>query len=812
MTRPIADAAAAAALGRAGEALLAAAATPFAGARMLARRLGASLDRGRATLGFWAPELVALGIPDRHVVLDVFEPPEGLDPGSPPARAVFRRHRFPLQRAGACYWAVVDGLRGGRRDRLGTLYALRFRDERGAWHARQDVLAASLPFGAFAPAELYDLDRMHADRADAPYYRALWAGAPEGGDGAVRIPPPANILQLHVGTATESGTLAGLTRRLGVLAERVGAGARLAPEDQLWLGFDAVQPLPLEPVIEYEAGPRFWVPAAHQRAGGGAEVEVALAHPDMTDWGYDVVLAASSAVNPALLESGRPDELVDLAVALHNFPGGPMRLVLDVVFGHTDDQALGLLDRAFFRGPNMYGQDVNQQHPVVRALMLEMQRRKVDFGADAVRVDGAQDLKLFDGAAGTVEHDDDYIELMGSLVQRVAGVSYRPWMVFEDGRPWPRADWPTASTYLAVIARQPHAFQWGPLTFAHNTPALEGFWRERWWRVEQIAAHGAHWISGCANHDTVRRGTQVDPDRPVNRRLGGSLKAVLERAYDHPAATLLWYAALPGVPMDFLQALARAPWGFVRNTDERYGVKILAEEAGFFTWQVEPAAYRADGAFMRLKALGFTTLGAWRRFLGELTAQIAAAPDDLVTVARRLGDLGAAPAADPAWLRHTARAAMDDMHAFCGVPRWSGRLDPKLTAFALRARRLRHHRPWLRSDLAEGEGIGLLPPEVVQGADVVWASRRAPGGGESLLLLANLAGDAVELTPASTPVDAGARWGALLASPGAERVGAGTRWRLPDGEAVVLRAAAATAGRGPDRERLGPAGHSPQLG
>jgi len=152
------------------------------------------------------------------------------------------------------------------------------------------------------------------------------------------------------------------------------------------------------------------------------------------------------------------------------------------------------------------------------------------------------------------------------------------------------------------------------------------------------------------------------------------------------------------------------------------------------------------------------------------------------------------------------------MHAFCGVPRWSERLDPRLTAFALRARRLRHHRPWLRSDLGEGEGIGLLPPELVQGADVAWASRRAPGGGETLLLLANLAGEAVELTAASTPAGAGARWAALLASPGAERVGEGTRWRLPDGEAVVLRAVAPTAGRATDRDRPGPAGHPPLSG
>jgi hypothetical protein len=35
----------------------------------------------------------------------------------------------------------------------------------------------------------------------------------------------------------------------------------------------------------------------------------------------------------------------------------------------------------------------------VRAILLEMQRRKVNFGADGVRVDGAQDFKWWDHGA-----------------------------------------------------------------------------------------------------------------------------------------------------------------------------------------------------------------------------------------------------------------------------------------------------------------------------------------------------------------------------------------------------------------------------
>jgi hypothetical protein len=48
-----------------------------------------------------------------------------------------------------------------------------------------------------------------------------------------------------------------------------------------------------------------------------------------------------ATVNPVLLETGRPDELVDLAAALHNLPGKPKKLIFDVVFGHSDNQGLG---------------------------------------------------------------------------------------------------------------------------------------------------------------------------------------------------------------------------------------------------------------------------------------------------------------------------------------------------------------------------------------------------------------------------------------------------------------------------------------
>ncbi len=156
---------------------------------------------------------------------------------------------------------------------------------------------------------------------------------------------------------------------------------------------------------------------------------------------------------------------------------------------------------------------------------------------------------------------------------------YRPWMIFEDGRPWPAPDWELTSTYREVTKRFPNVYQWGPLTFAHNTPFLFTFWVSKWWRIREIAEVGGHWITGCANHDTLRRGTQVDPEARINARLGETLPQILRNAYDNPAAKLFDYVAMPGVPMDFINASMRAPWGFIRNTDQRYAIKVVSEES-----------------------------------------------------------------------------------------------------------------------------------------------------------------------------------------------------------------------------------------
>ena len=174
------------------------------------------------------------------------------------------------------------------------------------------------------------------------------------GQGMIKVRPPRNILQLHVSTASPEGSLAGLTRLYTGIANKLHAQTALTLVEENYIGYDAVQLLPIEPVVEYQAKdspkPGFFIwdetcdPTSER-------LEATLRKPDSKNWGYDIVLAASSAINPALLESLRPDELVEFIAALHTFPTGPIQVIYDLVYGHTDNQAQALLNRHFLKGP-----------------------------------------------------------------------------------------------------------------------------------------------------------------------------------------------------------------------------------------------------------------------------------------------------------------------------------------------------------------------------------------------------------------------------------------------------------------------------
>ncbi|SFG81027.1 Hypothetical glycoside hydrolase 5 [Halopelagius inordinatus] len=731
----------------------------FEAATELTDRLGVHADGdGNARVGFWTPELVEDGVPADDVFLDVLTPPEGVDPGDTDVRRVeFRRERVPLERRGEYHWGVVAGMRPGTRETLGSLYRLAYRTDDG-WETVSDPLAYSVPFGAFAPAEFYDVERLDETRADREYFRTLGTDAERvsttDDDGLPRVDPAVSMVEIHPGTATESGSLAGLAEVYEEIGRKRRAGEELEPWERNFAGYDAIQVMPVEPLTENEEEHDFW----SVEAESDDAVTAAVSRPEMINWGYDIVVSAFSAPNPAILESGRPDELVDFIAACHDLPR-PIKVVFDVALGHADDRGAELLSDRYVLGPGMYGKHLDYTEPTARAVFLEMQHRKMDFGADGIRVDGAQDFTSHDPETGEMYHDDAFLAEMDRVTQEVAGTEYRPWMIYEDGRPWPREDWELASSYRALVEQHPHSFQWSPITFAHNTPALLTFWATKWWRVREIGEFGGHWLTGVANHDTVRRGTQLDPtvefnQSPVNPYLGDDYPETLDEAYDNPASSMLFHCFLPGVPMDFVNANMRAPWGFVRDTDAEWNVKVVADESNFLFWQVRDEDFENPEFFRRVKDLGFESREELRTFMNALSAAVDATDYDLDVMAAMLSamDQPLGDGLSAGDLETYAHAWMRDVHDFANLSAWRDAQDDERTRLSLAVREFRHDRPWLRADLREDDYFTYRHP--TEGTVLYYGLRTSPSGDEELLFAANMEGVPVTVSPESLAADA----------------------------------------------------------
>lgn len=727
----------------------------------LAKRLGAHYrPDGLTEVGFWTPGLTGEVIQTaREIYLEVFTPLEPVQFRSSEQTIAFRRDCVALPQQGEFLWGVLSGLQPGNREQAGSLYWLRFRDNvHDSMRLIRDAVPYSLPYGVFGPAELYDIDALQRDRADLAYFQQTGRAVseiehdektskqeyhdplgPPSGD-VPRVSAPVNILQMHVNTASEAGTIEGLTQVYQALSDKLAAGEPLTPEEQNYVGYDAIQLLPIEPTIEYRLeedrpGYEFFevLDKAVLEAGPSPvddPVHVTLRKPNTQNWGYDVPILGASTTNPAVLGSLRPDELIDFIATLHNFHTGPIQLIYDLVYGHADNQALKLISRQYLKGPNMYGQDLNHQLPMVRALLLDMQRRKIETGADGIRIDGGQDFRFFNPLTGRLEQDDAYLLAMSDVVQEIGGYQRLLFTIFEDGRPWPEEGWEESSTYRDLIELRPESYQWGPLIFAHNTPALKGFWDKKWQRVGEVMFQGDRWITGCGNHDTVRRGTQISTEQAINWNLGATLPEVLHNAYDNPGTQLWVYGFSPGLPMDFINTLMHSPWGFFRNTDEVYGVKVASEEAGFLDWQITPEFYARPDTFKQLKAFGLTELAPLKQFLRAIADAMVETDYDLDRVVQVcqncLGDgkedcvvaglrtLGETEKAailkdlDKDKLKAIALAFMEDGHDVCRVSYHVEKLSAERTAFNLELRQYRAANSWLRENLTPSDRFNRI--------------------------------------------------------------------------------------------------------
>ncbi|MEO0759629.1 MAG: glucosylglycerol hydrolase [Cyanobacteria bacterium J06648_16] len=749
-------------------------ATYFEKAQKLARRLGANYRRDRFTdIGFWTPELAGDIIQSEYKVeLEVYTPQTPIDFRAAEQRVEFQRVRVPVAKQGEFVWAVIEGLQPGRRHQAGSFYWLRYVDPEGRVRIIRDPMAYSLPYGVFAPAELYDMHRVQRERQDRAYFRQR--GVSKADSEIPREPTPTNILQIHVKTASPEGTLEGLTQIYQRISEKLVRNEPLTPDEAVYAGYDAIQLLPVEPTIEYRREDAhleyefFAIPPSEDEdeAESALTLIVNLRKPDTQNWGYDVPILGSGTTNPAVLGSLRPDEVVDFVATLHNFSQGPILLIYDLVYGHADNQSLELLTHQFLKGPNMYGQDLNHQSPQVRAILLEMQRRKINTGADGIRVDGGQDFRFFNPLTDRVEQDDTYLLAMSDVIQNVGGFKRLMFTIFEDGRPWPQEGWEEISRYRELVEQQPDSFQWGPLIFAHNTPSLQGFWDRKWRRVCEVIFQGDHWITGCGNHDTVRRGNQVDEaEYPVNWNLGETRPEVLHKAYNNPATQLWVYGFSPGLPMDFLNANVGTPWGFFRNTDDRYGVKVVSEEVGFLDWQVEPDDYARPDLFPQLKRLGFSNYDQLHDFAHALQDAMVATDYDLQAVAEicrhclsdngidceipAMEDVLAEPSLprflatlDVPKLKQFAMAFMEDGHDLCNVARYYDRLDPDVSYFHLALREHRRRYPWLQKNLTGRDRFNRVSDDQ---RTIFYGLRYEPGGQERFAMVAHMGGDPLKV-------------------------------------------------------------------
>ncbi|MEB3160818.1 MAG: glucosylglycerol hydrolase [Synechocystis sp.] len=852
----------------------------FQASRDVATKLGAHYrEDGLTQVGFWVPRLAGEGaFTEKSIYLEVFTPLQPIDFRAQEQTVTFRWERIELPQQGEFVWAVLAGMRAGTKETAGAFYWLRFYDSiLDKTLVIRDVLAESLPFGVFAPAELYDFNKLQRERPDLNYFQQ---SASTSGDHVLpqylfdpdllekqrisvmnraipvekvpihadadsqsvlrRVPPVSNILQIHIKTASPEGTVAGLTKIYQRLADKIRNKDHITAAELNYLGYEAIQLLPMEPTIEYrledfdDRHGSFYEVAneAIELVDDGTshepvveeKIKIILRKPNTENWGYDVPILGSGATNPALLESLRPDEMVELIATLHNFPSGPIKVIYDLVYGHGDNQALELINRQFFKGPNMYGQDLNHQLPMVRAILLEMQRRKINTGVDGIRVDGGQDFRFFNPLSGRVEQDDAYLLAMSDVEQDIQGYKRLLFTIFEDGRPWPEDGWEEKSTYRDLVELRSQSYQWGPLIFAHNTPTLKGFWHRKWERVCEVMFKGDRWITGCANHDTVRRGNQIDHrTAEINWNFGKTLPDVLHNAYDNPATALWVYGFSPGLPMDFLNALMHSPWGFFRNTDERYGVKVAFEEEGFLEWQISAKLYQHPQLFSHLKSLGFDRLELLKDFMRAVADAMVKKGFNLEEVAQAcrhcLGDYDPnqlAPGENHACdlqllsafkhdeqpdfvtdldvpkLKQFARAFMEDGHEACRVSHYESQADIERTGFNFRLRQYRQANPWLQHNLMEGDRFNRIQEEKYT---LFYGLRTNPDTlgdehPEKVVMITHMEGEPAIITPGDwLQLDLN-EWEVAIATPGVNVDSTADSLRifeLRDGQGLILR-------------------------
>lgn len=565
----------------------------------------------------------------------------------------FIKDEIQLRQVDDYLLGIVENVKIGNKENAGSLYWLKYNSKAdNKSFIIRDPLVQSCPLGIYAPAEVYDIATMLKERKDIKYFKTYYKK--KHPNGSLRAYDIGMILEIHPETATKEGTLQGLTNIYKSIADKLNSNIKkgkkdiydtLTPAELNFIGFDTIELTPEVPPVEREgidscSGEFFNIINENNNT-----VTVSLKKPAISNWGYDTPIIGTAAINPSILKTNRPHEFIEFVETIHNMPDKPIQLAFDAVLGHCDFQGARLLrtfdktsqypedlkymNSAYFKGPNMYGRDINFEKPEVRAILLEMFKRKIDLGFDCVRVDGGQDfVKEIEEETQFRIQDDVFINEMVTTTQDINGIKRYLDMNVEDGRPWPNdLNWLYNATYTEHVLERKLSFddkvkQWGPLIFAHNVHGRFKWFQVKWDRYKDTFKEGENWITGLSNHDNARYFYRmVKPnassdyqegdsyDEYYNDQLGDTLPEINKNALDNSALAAISLALLPGSPLFFLNSLFHTPWLFFRDIDKQYGVKVVADEGSrFLTWNIDEETYNQPENFVRLKQLGFKKL------------------------------------------------------------------------------------------------------------------------------------------------------------------------------------------------------------
>lgn len=617
------------------------------------------IDSNNVLFCFWVPGLKdgLLKGKEKDFKLELFSPIEPFNyenlKKENEINIDFIKDEIQLNQVDDYLLGIVENVKIGTNNNSGSLYWLKYYsiDDNKIFIIR-DPLVQSCPLGIYAPAEVYDIATMLKERKDINYFNNHYKKKLP--DDSLRAYDIGMTLEIHPETATEEGTLQALTKIYQTITEKINKNIKnndkniytnLTPAELNFIGFDTIELTPEVPPVEREntdssSGEFFKIISTDKN-----RITVALKKPDISNWGYDTPIIGTAAINPSILKTNRPHEFIEFVETIHNMPDKPIQLAFDAVLGHCDFQGARLLrtfdqiskypedlkymNSAYFKGPNMYGRDINFDKPEVRAILLEMYKRKIDLGFDCVRVDGGQDfVKEIEEETQFRIQDDLFINEMVTTTQNINGIKRYLDMNVEDGRPWPNdLNWLYNATYTEHVLERKLFFndkvkQWGPLIFAHNVHGRFKWFLVKWDRYKDTFKEGENWITGLSNHDNsryfyrlVKNNASSDFkegdnfDDYYNDQLGNTLPEINKNALDNSALASISLALLPGSPLFFLNSLFHTPWLFFRDIDKQYGVKVVADEGSrFLMWNVDEETYNLSENFVRLKKLGFKKL------------------------------------------------------------------------------------------------------------------------------------------------------------------------------------------------------------